>query len=73
MNSPELERFLAKLYVDPDARAKFLAAPCEEAARAGLSDDQCRALAKIDRIGLEMAARSFDRKRSLKSRGRRAG
>jgi hypothetical protein len=71
MNSPELERFLATLYVDPQARAKFLLAPREEAARAGLSDEQCRALEKIDRIGLEMAARSFARKRAVKGgRGR---
>jgi hypothetical protein len=66
MNSPELERFLATLYIDSKARAKFLAAPREEAARAGLSVEQCRALEKIDRIGLEMAALSFSRKRAVK-------
>lgn len=71
MNSPELERFLATLYVNSEARAKFLAAPRQEAARAGLSEDQCRALENIDRIGLEMAARSFARKRAVKAgRGR---
>jgi hypothetical protein len=63
MSSPALERFLAKIYVDPEARAKFLAAPRAEAARAGLSEDQCAALESIDRNGLEMAARSFARKR----------
>jgi hypothetical protein len=68
MNSPDLERFLATLYVDSEARAKFLAAPREEASRAGLSNDQCTALENIDRVGLEMAARSFARKRAAKSR-----
>ncbi len=66
MNSPELERFLARLYVDSEARARFLESPLGEAARAGLSDEQCRALQKIDRIGLKMAAHSFARKRAVK-------
>jgi hypothetical protein len=47
------------LYVDAGLRAKFLLSPHEEAARAGLSAEQCRALENVDRIGLEMAARSF--------------
>lgn len=68
MNSPDLERFLAKLYVDSEARARFLASPRAEAARAGLPEEQCRALENIDRVGLEMAARSYERKRAAKSR-----
>jgi hypothetical protein len=68
MNTPELERFLATLYVDDRARARFLEAPLEEARRAGLTEAQCRALESIDRIGLEMAARSFSAKRVGKSR-----
>ena len=66
MSTPALERFLAKIYVDSEARARFLAAPHEETARAGLSSDECQALASIDRIGLEMAARSFAHKRATK-------
>ena len=66
MNTPALERFLAKIYVDAEARARFLAAPYDVAARAGLQEEQCRALEKIDRVGLEMAARSFGRKREKK-------
>lgn len=66
MSTPALERFLAKIYVDADARARFLAAPYDEAAGAGLHEEQCRALEKIDRVGLEMAARSFGRKRERK-------
>jgi hypothetical protein len=68
MNSPALERFLAKIYVDPHARARFIADPGAEAARAGLAEEQCRALESIDRVGLEMAARSFARKRAAKKK-----
>jgi hypothetical protein len=64
MNSPAMERFLAKIYVDAAARARFLADPRAEAARAGMTEEQCRALESIDRVGLEMAARSFARKRA---------
>ncbi len=66
MSSPALERFLAKIYVDSDARARFLAAPLEETARAGLSPAECHALASIDRTGLELAARSFAHKRAAR-------
>jgi len=66
MNTPALERFLAGIYVDAEARARFLAAPYEEAKRAGLSEEQCRALETIDRVGLEMAAHSLLRKHSGK-------
>ena len=66
MNTPVLERFLAGIYVDAEARARFLAAPYQEAKRAGLAEDQCRALEAIDRVGLEMAARSFSRKRDAR-------
>lgn len=59
MNTPKLEHFLATLYVDAAARRRFLEAPYAEAARAGLTEEQCRALEKIDRVGLEMAARSL--------------
>ena len=66
MNSVAFERFLANIYVDPAARERFLADPRAEAARAGLSDEQCRALEAIDRVGLKMAARSFAHKRARK-------
>jgi len=68
MNDPKLERFLATLYVDPKLRARFLDSPREVAARAGLNPAQCDALAAIDRVGLEMAARSFERKRQKKNK-----
>jgi hypothetical protein len=68
VNDPKLECYLATLYVDADARARFLSAPREEAARAGLNPAQCEALVAIDRVGLEMAAHSFERKRQKKNK-----
>ena len=67
MSTPKLEQFLARIYVDVDARARFLANPRAEAARAGLAEDQCLALESVDRIGLQMAARSYARKREHKT------
>lgn len=61
-----LEQFLATIYFDPIARARFLAAPATEASRAGLSEEQCLKLRNIDRVGLEMASRSFASKRASK-------
>lgn len=57
------EAYLARLYVDAQARARFLADPGGEAARAGLDPAACAALAQLDRVGLELAARSFEHKR----------
>ena len=68
MSSTRLEAFLARLYVDSDARANFKGNPRAEAKKAGLSDEQCTALENFDWIGLEMAARSFAKKRQLKRR-----
>jgi hypothetical protein len=67
-SDPKLEKFLAILYTDDDARARFLASPKEEARRAGLDEAQCEALESVDRVGLHMASRSFARKRELKKK-----
>ena len=64
MSSPAFEGFLARLYVDADFRACFLADPDGEAAKAGLGQEDREALKKIDREGLALAARSFEAKRS---------
>jgi hypothetical protein len=64
MSAPKFEAFLANLYVDNQARSRFLANPRGEALAAGLTDDECAALDKIDWIGLEFAADSFARKRA---------
>ncbi len=68
MNGEKLEAYLAKLYVDDRARARFLADPRAEARAAGLSEEQCAALASIDFIGLQMAADSFAKKRAAQAR-----
>jgi uncharacterized protein (UPF0276 family) len=61
-----LESYLARLFMDPGARERFLLAPQPEAARAGLSELQCAQLMKIDRTGLELAAHSYARKKESK-------
>ena len=68
MSSPRLEAFLAKIYVDEQARAKFLADPRGATARAGLTEPEIVALEKLDRVGLELTARSLSRKRQRGSK-----
>jgi hypothetical protein len=63
MSAQKVEVFLAKLYVDDQARLRFLADPRREALNAGLTAGDCAALEKIDFVGLELAADSFARKR----------
>ena len=72
MSAAAFEAFLARIYVDSEARPRFLADPDGEAQRAGLDREEQRALVAIDRIGLELAARSFALKRA-RSGGRRHG
>jgi hypothetical protein len=64
MSAHKLEVFLAKLYVDDQARSRFLADPRREALSAGLTAGDCAALENIDLVGLELAADSFARKRA---------
>ena len=64
--APAFEAYLARLYVDENARAAFLADPRDNAARAGLAPAECEAVAGLDRVGLELAADSFERKRQAK-------
>ena len=71
MTTPAFETFLARIYVDAEYRGRFLADPRGTAQRAGLSKAECEALAAIDRVGLEMAAESFARKREAKGRKQR--
>jgi hypothetical protein len=66
VTSAAFEAFLARVYVEPEFRAAFLADPLGVARRAGLSEDECQALAEIDREGLRMAASSFAAKRKKK-------
>lgn len=64
MSSVALEIYLARLYTDAAARARFMADPAGETSRAGLSAAECAALVTCDRVGLEMAAESFGHKRA---------
>ena len=73
MTSPEFEAFLARVYVDAEFRARFLADPAGEAKRAGLSETEGQALEKLDRRGLELAAACYQAKRSNKVPRRRTG
>jgi hypothetical protein len=68
---PEFETFLARLYTDAPLRARFFANPRVEAKRHQLTVEECDALERIDRVGLEMSARSFAHKRTLKAARRR--
>lgn len=78
MNGPCLEAFLAKIYVDKEARSRFLNDPRGEASKAGLAEEGIRALENIDRIGLLLMAASLERKglaesNKAKSRIRQSG
>lgn len=66
MSAAAFEAFLARLYVDAAARARFRANPRAEAQSAGLSPEECSSLEQMDWPGLELAARSFARKRARK-------
>jgi hypothetical protein len=70
MSSPQLETFLARLYTDTVLREAFLHDPRASAANAALADDDVEALCRIDRIGLQMAANSFAKKRESYRKGR---
>ena len=61
--SVRLEAFLARIYVDAEARAKFLADPRKVATDAGLTPEEVDSMETIDRAGLEMTARSLAKKR----------
>lgn len=63
MNDSRLETFLARIYVDREARAKFLADRRGEAIKAGLTAQQVEDVIKIDRDGLELFAQSLERKK----------
>lgn len=63
MSASRFEAFLAKLYVDESARVKFLADPRGEARKAGLTAPEVEAVARIDRVGLDLITTSLERKR----------
>jgi hypothetical protein len=62
--SAAIESLLARLYTDAALRAEFLADPRTVAQRAGLDAGGVAAMEAIDRVGLELAAESYARKRA---------
>ena len=66
MSAQTLEAVLAHLYTDAAARRDFLGDPRGAAARAGLDPVEVDGLAAIDRVGLELAADSFEKKRAAR-------
>lgn len=66
MSAQAFEAFLARIYVDEDARTRFRSDPRGEATRAGLSPEECSALQEMDWPGFELAVRSFATKRGRK-------
>ena len=70
MSTALFEAFLARIYVDANARTEFLSDPLGEAQRAGLSPEEAQALQNIDWVGLKLASRSFAKKRLRNARGK---
>lgn len=70
MSVSRLEAFLARIYVDAEARERFLSNPNAEASSAGLSTDEIEALKQIDQVGLELLADSLARKRQATDKRR---
>jgi hypothetical protein len=63
VSAPNVEAFLARIYVDAQAREKFLSNPAAEARAAGLSPEEVEAVTQIDQVGLDLFAVSLERKR----------
>lgn len=63
MSASIVEAFLARIYVDAQARERFLSNPTAEARAAGLSPEEVDAVTQIDQVGLELFAVSLERKR----------
>ena len=64
MSAVAVETLLARLYTDAALRRDFLRDPRGVAREAGLDRQEIEAFVAIDRVGLEMAAESYEHKRS---------
>jgi hypothetical protein len=73
VSSPRFEAFLARLYSEPAFLDRFLSAPEQAMSEAGLDAREREAAIAIERVGLQMAARSYAAKRSARVRGPRRG
>ena len=56
MSAQKFEAFLAKLYVDDNARSRFLADARREASNAGLTDEECAAALGAAGVAVERGA-----------------
>jgi hypothetical protein len=66
--SAALETFLARLYSDSAFRDAFCADAPAALATAPLADEEKHALLKIDKLGLKLAAASYEKKREGRGR-----
>jgi hypothetical protein len=66
MDSRMLECFLARLYSEPDLVSSLISGAPEVLEGSGLSSAAKAEIYKMDWIGLQMAAYSYERKRSRK-------
>ena len=67
MSSPEFEAFLARLYCDRNFLEEFMRESGRVVRESPLSERERQAALAIDRVGLLMAARSFESKRHARS------
>ena len=65
--SASLEAYLARLYLDRDARAAFVADLRGAARQAGLNETEAATLERVDRVRLELTARSLAAKRTQRT------
>lgn len=65
---PDVQHFLARLYTDDALRERFVADRAGVARELGFDEEQARRLALIDVEVLNIAARSFAKKRAAKHR-----
>jgi hypothetical protein len=63
VSAPSVEALLARLYTDPALRQRFLVDPAAISRDAGLTEAEVAALTRIDRVGLQLAADSYEHKR----------
>jgi hypothetical protein len=64
MSAPPIEAFLASLYSDTALRESFLHDAKTAMANLPLTEIERAALLEIDRVGLQMAAASYAKKRA---------
>lgn len=72
MSSVSVEAFWARIFTDVKLQRRFRKSPKQEASRAGLSEQECAEVMKVNWDDLETACRSFAGKREARQK-REAG